>query len=110
MEKVKLLKEVAEAVEHLRNGFYDPQIIVAVLDGESYTHNPYRKHIEVLRDHFYLENANKLISALLSGYEIEQTPEERLREYYDNMLFANGDTYSDVIKHTLDILGIEIER
>src|SRR5690606_4739389 len=30
-------------------------------------------------------NPDMLMSALINGYEIEKTPEERLREYYENI-------------------------
>lgn len=60
-------------------------------------------------------NPDMLMSALINGYEVEKTPEERLREYYEwlrkNTLHS-GSVYSykaNAIGETLDILGITNE-
>jgi hypothetical protein len=103
MEKVTLPKEVAEAMENLLSRGAEDKDIIAYGMARFTTENAGEIY-RYAQDNFY-----GLMSALVNGYQVEQTPEERLREYYDNMLFANGDTYSDVIKHTLDILGIEID-
>jgi hypothetical protein len=50
-----------------------------------------------------------VIRALYVGFEIEPSPEAKVREYYVNMLFANGETYAEIIKHTLDLLGTKVE-
>lgn len=70
---------------------------------------------------------SKLMSALINGYEVERTPEERLLEHYDlqldfkyEALEAFDGEYGGVsvgeyeahingIYRTLDILGIKIE-
>jgi hypothetical protein len=50
-----------------------------------------------------------VIRALYVGFEIEPSPEAKVREYYVNMLFANGETYAEIIKCTLDLLGTKVE-
>lgn len=60
-----------------------------------------------------------LASALINGYEVEKTPEESVREFYDSfecgprmypaeMSFRNEE-YRRIIKCTLNRLGIKIE-
>ncbi|MGN9867377.1 hypothetical protein [Bacillus swezeyi] len=59
-----------------------------------------------------------LAAALINGYEVEKTPEEKVREFYDSfecgplmypaeMSFRN-ETYRRIIKCTLNRLGIKI--
>ncbi|MCD2370908.1 hypothetical protein LQ247_20050 [Bacillus sp. BS3(2021)] len=60
-----------------------------------------------------------LAAALINGYEVEKTPEESVREFYDSfecgprmypaeMSFRNEE-YRRIIKCTLNRLGIKIE-
>ncbi len=60
-----------------------------------------------------------LMSALINGYEVEKTPEERLRDYFDTqrmkyLASVDGERTEYLskylaIKQTLEILGITIE-
>ncbi|MED0870398.1 hypothetical protein P4T23_15465 [Bacillus spizizenii] len=60
-----------------------------------------------------------LAAALVNGYEIEKTPEEKVREFYDGFkgdpqkypaeTHSRCKTSQRVIKCTLNLLGIEIK-
>lgn len=52
-----------------------------------------------------------LMSALVNGYTVEQTPEEKVHEYYDSLNEQDGfeSAEQDGILTTLDLLGIKIE-
>ena len=64
-------------------------------------------------------NPDMLMSALINGYEVEKTPEERLRDYFDTqrmkyLASVDGERTEYLskylaIKQTLEILGITIE-
>jgi hypothetical protein len=115
MNKVTLPREVAQSIEAIiGRGGEDKDIIAYAMD---------RFAIEdasvIFR--YAQENFNDLMSALVNGYTIEQTPEEKVREYYEGLI----DTSTDVrnysadrelaryeisgVKQTLDLLGIPIE-
>lgn len=70
-------------------------------------------------------NHDELMQALICGYEVEQTPEEKVREYYEyvkseresiqgystleiRQQSAKYRTTELAIKNTLDLLGIKI--
>ncbi|MED0799379.1 hypothetical protein P4T18_18380 [Bacillus inaquosorum] len=60
-----------------------------------------------------------LAAALVNGYEVEKTPEEKVRDFYESFNTGFGtfhsethfryEEYQRVIKSTLNFLGIEIE-
>jgi len=61
-----------------------------------------------------------LAAALLNGYEVEKTPEEKVKAYYDELCdyYDRAHQSSDeleyvckkqAVRKTLDCLGIEIE-
>lgn len=57
-------------------------------------------------------NPDILMSALVVGYEIEKSPEEMLREYYEEFSRFPDDYEAGVLEgiyKTLDILGVTIE-
>ncbi|WP_142385078.1 hypothetical protein [Cytobacillus massiliigabonensis] len=70
---------------------------------------------------FYKVDLETLMSALVNGYEIEKTPEEKIRDYYYGLkgtecsLELRGQSGSQFrqgwqsVRETLDILGITIE-
>ena len=63
-------------------------------------------------------NYDELMEALICGYQIEKSPEEKVREYYDannkdlaSAFEGEGDFYIGIntgIKGTLNLLGIQI--
>ncbi|MEH6941619.1 DUF1642 domain-containing protein [Bacillus sp. JJ722] len=121
MSKVILPKEVAEAIERLREGGCSNFEIIRQAHGAVFTET----YLTIKRWAF--ENgggsSDDLMSALINGYEVEQNPEDRLREFYEECLinasradglgralqreFESGKYLG--IKCTLNTLGIKIE-
>jgi hypothetical protein len=120
-EKVVLPKEVANAMDEIQKRW----------GGESLRDLP---QIYSLRDEFefcaviadYSRTAgNKYFEAVVHGYVAEKSPEEKVREYYEEIHEKHGKSFAEVpyggkpphyfsgvkdgIKTTLDILGIKIE-
>ncbi|MEK5109912.1 DUF1642 domain-containing protein [Cytobacillus sp. FSL K6-0129] len=125
--KVTIPKGVAEAIEKLREyGWEQANLLNA---GEFInTDRPTLAEIggehigfpiaEWLSNDFHANYPN-YVSALVNGYEIEQSPEDKLREYYAE-LKGTYDSSSGLesyrvdgmlqsVETTLDILGIQIE-
>ena len=76
-EKVVIPQNVADAIERFRNAEYSDYGIVSLL-GKSEATNPNLIEYEVILDGWIYEddgaNADKLLNALLIGYEIEPEP------------------------------------
>ncbi|MCP1355430.1 DUF1642 domain-containing protein [Aneurinibacillus migulanus] len=99
MEKVKLPKEVAKSIEDLREiGADNWDIVFTFASGDEY-HN----HLV----EFAKEHTDRFLQALVNGYEIEMTPEEKVYEYYHEHT-ENSDEKVGVCR-TLNLLGIKIE-
>lgn len=117
MEKVTVPKEVAEAIEGLRDQGTTISNIFRMVE-----HGVFVEEVHPITKHFR-NDLDELMRALVIGYQVEQTPEEKLREYYDNIkrlsekahAEADHDYESEMlsemlgIKTTVDILGISIE-
>lgn len=121
-EKVKISRELTEALEFLQNnGESASDIILEFADRESARHevyvderfnNAYKlifKHFEVIAD---------LAAALINGYEIEETPEEKVANIYwkkrelcntTKAIKWEHDAYANGIMFTLETLGIKIK-
>lgn len=115
--KVTVSKEVAEAIEYLRNNIgYNFSDFMKVK-----TQGGWTTTIESMSlNDVPIET---LAKALIDGYEIEMSPEEKVREYYDrcreNARIADNNERYDQAEYlnaqalgtsiTLDILGIKIE-
>lgn len=111
MEKVILPREVARAIERLK-GFGDDADMV-----ETHVKNPNGWVADPILNGLPLET---FISALYIGYEIEKSPEDNLRDYFekvkDDRRFSGiypaqrfRDGKMEGIHATLNILGIKIE-
>lgn len=122
MSKVTLPKEVAEAIEIIRGCGWSNYYIVASTDKPLKDSRPCYEEIEVIRRWAVEGNSDKLLEALVNGYEVEKSPEEELREYYDECVYFNRDAdyLPEEIRNrygakvvsintTLSILGITIE-
>lgn len=113
-DKVTLPRDVAEAIEYFREkGHTDAYIVSRSVVGG------------VGGYELSLVNFDKdvLMSALVNGYTVEQTPEEKVREYFEkcqrNWLLADEQENTDAaeflngqllaISQTLGLLGISIE-
>lgn len=111
MKKIEIPREVAEAIEALRAEKYSNfGIIDLYVNGE---YGARYKH--TLRK----IATDDLMTALVVGYVIEKTPEEKreeayesIRKQYNNAYYLydeDGDIYRDGIEDTLDWLDIKIE-
>jgi hypothetical protein len=109
-KKVTLPKEVAEAIE-LQRGYDHDWILFDIELLSEERHSSANKSLATIYRYYKL-NKRDYFSALVNGYEVEQTPEENLREYYEtfNAPFAERFIESEqhVIAKTLNILGIKI--
>ncbi|WP_276914027.1 hypothetical protein [Aneurinibacillus aneurinilyticus] len=113
-EKVAIPREVAEAIERIWLSGY-------------YGNSPTRKRHDVLTNWFYLsekyysdyqiikryadDNIVNYVKAITDGYTVEQTSEERVREYYGSV-YGQGDygkITREAIRETLNMLDISIE-
>ncbi|MGC4375744.1 DUF1642 domain-containing protein [Fictibacillus sp. Mic-4] len=121
--KVILPRDVAEAIEKLRKSGWDDatlldrtEFFTGIIDDDSplifqidRSHSGYTI-ADFLSDDFE-KNMPIYARAILNGYEIEKSPEELLREYYEELVetgsaYAYSESYG--IVHTLNILGIKI--
>lgn len=100
MAKVKLPREVAEAIEGLREiGYKDGTIIVLIVKRET--------DCVGISDILYFTRrtpcgVDAIMDALVNGYETERTPEEKLREYYDELI---GTCDMEAVECTVEILA-----
>jgi hypothetical protein len=114
VEKVTVTKEVSEAIEHIRHNCCIGSL-GNYLDGEwASPHPKTRLAINEL-------DKDSLLHAIFYGYEIEKTPEEKVRDYHNELLCREAyleNSGCDGSQHrqgwlsvveTLNILGIKIE-
>jgi arginine deiminase len=104
-EKVVLTKKVADALEIARKRG-DEEVIEVIFDSE----NSYVSEETKILNEF---DRMALVHALMNGYEVEETPEDRVKDIFDHAL-RNKD-YSDYylgqcegIKIVAHIYGIKI--
>lgn len=110
--KVVVTKEVAEAIEELyiEYGGKTPDRVEVI------TYDIIR--VTSMRKEFGGMRLQDVIKAISEGYEVERSPEDKVREYYAR----NGNEYASTpyttnlfegrrqgIVETLDLLGIKIE-
>ncbi|PJI12360.1 hypothetical protein CTV96_09435 [Bacillus altitudinis] len=107
--KPEITKEQAEAITYLRGHGRDDEYILSHF-------GVYVSHCAVLNE---LSRVS-LAAALINGYEIVMTPEEKVKAYYEKLAakrrYVPGCideikiyTEMDAIRRTLDMLGIEID-
>ncbi|WP_312506917.1 hypothetical protein [Lysinibacillus sp.] len=121
-EKVKVSREVAEALVFLQNnGESTSDIILEFADRESARHELYvdenfNKAYKLIFNNF--EVIADLASALIKGYETEETAEEKVaKKYREKRELCNTnkddkwehDAYANGIMFTLFTLGIRIK-
>lgn len=90
-KKVKVSKEVAEAIKDVRSvGYTDFQIIQDIVEYEGKTAYGTKMPVLIRFAKYSTENQQTLILALVNGYEVEQTPSEQVAFHYEtNRLFSN---------------------
>lgn len=109
MEKVTVSKEVAEAIEDVRQYYSKAEIIANIYNGRQGA--IYGTNMPTLIEYAKHNGIETLMRALVIGYQVEQTPEERVREFYESF---NAEIMEHVyartaIRSTLALLGITIE-
>jgi hypothetical protein len=108
--RVTLPREVAEAIEDLRKDHYDNRALIDEI---------YEGAARPVLQAYAETNFDTLLNALVNGYEIEKSPEDKVREYYEtsvslrsNMIEALDRQYQSGVIHgilkTLDLLDIKI--
>lgn len=119
MNKVTIPREVAEAIEELRNAGMSNWAIIAIAnDPSEYSYVIDEKCLgEYSTTLSRFKERDKLLEALVNGYQIEPTPEERLRDIFIDVANerlsagSDGEYYvgmMDGIRTALNTLGIKI--
>ncbi|MDF4197359.1 hypothetical protein [Bacillus subtilis] len=108
--KPTITKEQADALLHLYSAEWTKSDIL-----EYHATGEWLEHCYSLNDLDILT----LAAALVNGYEVEKTPEEKVREFYESFNTGFGtfhsethfrfEEYQRVIKSTLNFLGVKIE-
>lgn len=121
--KVTVTKEVAEAIEDVRELFSDTAIIAIIENDRGNTAYGTKMSTLVRFARQAEGNIDLIMRALVLGYTVEKSPEEKVREYYDRCRAKHAEVVkcdlTNAAKHwsgqmvgasiTLDILGIKIE-
>ncbi|MGY5350536.1 hypothetical protein [Bacillus subtilis] len=115
-EAIELCIEVYERQGLKRGNEINAQMLIhhaKVCDGET---TPWFGRFECINDLDLLT----LAAALVNGYEVKKTPEEKVREYYESLwsdYCDSDDSFIEVacesaraaVKESLNLLGIKIE-
>ena len=113
-EKVKVSREVANFIESCKsNGtfYWEDELLYGHASFMNGSDVAVREDAKCLNKYSTFE----LAQILVLGYEVEETPEEKIKEKYelftDTTSFNKGfvDGYSLGVKNVLKILGIEIK-
>jgi predicted mannosyl-3-phosphoglycerate phosphatase (HAD superfamily) len=118
-DKVKLPREVAEAIEKIREkGGRNYAIIRAAIKLSEASAEEKVISDWVIKN--FQDNLDALIIALVNGYEIEKSPEDKVREYYEGLIETKTDSLNDpytrelaayeasAVVKTLNLLDIKI--
>ncbi|MCY7780015.1 hypothetical protein MOB41_16575 [Bacillus haynesii] len=107
IKKPVITKEQARAIEQVRRwGHGDDWILASHSDVLSGRTSTWGCNICALDKMDMLT----LAAALINGYEVEKTPEEKVREYYESYGGSpSAMERKEAVQDTLDLLGIEIE-
>ncbi|GAB7057398.1 hypothetical protein JCM16163A_41470 [Paenibacillus sp. YK5] len=119
-EKVKLPRKVAEALERTKSKHYtwnNHDLCYIVLNPSGFSQ--YKQDADIyLLNKWSHTNELKFAITLLNGYEVEQTPEEKVREYYelnkpDEYMNQNQFNIQAAVRegvlNTLNLLNIKIK-
>jgi hypothetical protein len=112
-EKVKLPREVIEAIEHYsKSEFgYTKYGVLDCIVGEASSYSMKARSV-LISAHGEGPCWDVLMEAIINGYEVEETPEERIKETFER--FERSEVGREVgfaggIKFSLNELGIKIE-
>lgn len=114
MNKIIIPYEVAEAIEKLRGHWSDWGVISRAADGQEPAAKTIHNYFSIVKEGRVL-----LLQALACGYEVEKTPEEKVRAYYKQAVqdvdsgdydrIFTGRAAKDAILFVLDAYGIKLE-
>lgn len=108
-EKVTIPKDIAADIEAIRSkGPYADRYLLSL--AFKFT---FGEEGRTLHD-YASENYDTYVNAIVNGYTVEQSPEEKLRERYDHIRNAGrkdeyADGKADGFLETLNTLGLSIE-
>ncbi|SDX64459.1 hypothetical protein [Salimicrobium album] len=114
MNKVTLTKQQAEALQSMLRDGCEKENVIKFLARED-------KFVSEVHEPLNNMPILEIAAAIINGYDVEQTPEEKLKDYYDEHNIDNfiNDDFSgpinvakgrrDGILKTLAVLDIEIE-
>ncbi|QOS98950.1 hypothetical protein JNUCC42_21520 [Brevibacterium sp. JNUCC-42] len=124
MEKVKLPKEIGSAIEELRKTGWSEECIVNAIEFIDFEHKPIRPTgAPSTIANWLSEDIKRLLilaSAVVNGYELEHTPEEKLSDIYKKyenyalqawnpVVMERNHLICQGIKIAVDELGFKIE-
>lgn len=118
-----LPRKVADSVKHYRDAGCTNSNIMARVITMNFYNEPFADELYEWANKGRGKNREKLMEALVNGYEVEKTPEEKILDYYhEQYMYFQAyslerdrgkamvyDAKIDGIKNTLNMLGIEIE-
>jgi hypothetical protein len=120
-EKAVLPVEVGNAIEILKNkGWSVESILVNVVQSIYTLESELDTLVEYVWEDGRADNLMGLTKALVNGYEVEKTPEEKVCQYFDYLEKRYNENLHDrdagkyhlalvSVKRTLNDLGIKIE-
>ena len=103
-EKVKVSKEVAEAIEAFRRSRTSNELILHFVLIDDCSPNDTR----ILK---YKIKFDDLVGALYNGYEVEKSPKEKAISFLDGIgaQYRGGYNTEEVVKELMNIFGIKEE-
>jgi hypothetical protein len=102
-EKVKLTKAQSEAIDSVYAAqHWSPQEFIAQ---HAVNSNQWVKPCDVLNE----MELDTLIRAFYIGYEVQMSPEEGIKDYYDSLNRYDKCEEAEVVKKTFNILKIKIK-
>jgi len=108
--KVKVSRDIAEAIEDVRSSSYtDFEIIRDIVEDKGKSVYGTKMPVLIKFAKYSSENQQTLILALVNGYEVEKTEQEKVIAHFKSHLEISQN-YSAEKKGTLDICEIEQER
>lgn len=116
MDKVKLPKVVAEAIENQRNKECLSNYGMIQLWDRMKNPEHLNEHMKIMKNYFKDKCADLYVEVVVNGYEVEMTPEEKVKMVFDgyacmdkNIGLFSGPDVACVIARVCETFGKEIE-
>lgn len=101
MTKVKLPREVANIIDQAKEQGGIERLVALIADKDPIGYRSYAPVMEI--------GLQTLMTALVNGYEVVETPEEKVRGYYRGIFDYSPKHPRMAVRETLDLIGIKIE-